>query len=408
MLLALCSCDAGERAADFFKSAASEAKLIWNELDEIAEFVFHRADRDKAATAALEAEAEIFGDTPIVSHSVHIEIVESPYNNAERTVIFSTGGVDCSDKTGTLTEAEARGYTRIERFEDASLDCVGDLLRAAGVEFEVRFERNPAPAGDVFALVFAGTSDSEAYYINARAPLTLYVSDEKLVMKSKGEKKTVYLTYDDGPSEISTVELLDVLDTYGVKATFFAIGDFVKKYPEAARQIADRGHTLSCHSLTHDYSKIYSSGYALSTEVIEWEKAVAEVGITLESKLFRFPGGSTSGYISDWLRSDMMTRLENMGYTVYDWNVVTNDALLYIKDEDESVYDYIRRNLVETFEQELNAKGDSNEPVIILMHESVRETVELMPWIIEYLMNNGYAFGELDELGTSWTFADRK
>ena len=104
----------------------------------------------------------------------------------------------------------------------------------------------------------------------------------------------------------------------------------------------------------------------------------------------------------------MKSRLGSMGYAVYDWNVVSNDSLLYMREDGESVHDYIKRNFIETFEYALREREKKDAPMIILLHEGVEETVDLMPWMIEYLMKNGYKFGSLTDLESSWTFADRK
>jgi peptidoglycan/xylan/chitin deacetylase (PgdA/CDA1 family) len=104
----------------------------------------------------------------------------------------------------------------------------------------------------------------------------------------------------------------------------------------------------------------------------------------------------------------MILSLESMGYTVFDWNVVTNDSLLYMAPSAKSTYDYIKENFIETFEKCLreNESKDS-APIIILMHETVPETVDLMPWMLEYIISRGYVFGDLAQFGGSWTFADR-
>ncbi len=408
LMLSLCSCNIKETAAELWGFSATQVTLVRDEFWEIAEF-FSNEPGGAGITTPTASEAAT--DAPLLPTVVtlrHIEIVESPYNSADRTVIFSAGNVDLSDKTETFAEGETLGYTRVPRFDEKSADSLAETLRAAGIDFDIIERKNPAPAGEVFALEFAGISDMEAYYINADIPVTLYVSSEKEAVMSDGGGMTVYLTYDDGPSGLSTERLLDVLDTYGIKATFFTMGNSVKKYPAEARLIADRGHILACHSVTHDYEKIYSSADALIGEVQEWERIVADTGITLTHRLFRFPGGSVSKYLTTTSEGEMRSRLEGMGYTVFDWNVVTNDALLFMREDGENVYDYIRKNFIETFELCLAENKKKEAPIIILMHENVSETVDLMPWMIEYLIDSGYTFGSLSDLGDGWTFAERK
>ncbi len=408
LMLSLCSCNIKETATEIRNYAVTQVMLIRDEFWEIAEFFSNEPDGTVSATPTA---SEVIADSPLLPAIItarHIEIVESPYNSADRTVIFSVGNVDLSDKTETFADGEMLGYACVPRFDEKNADSVAEMLNSLEIDFDIIKRKNPAPAGEVFALEFAGISDMEAYYINADVPVTLYVSSEKEAVMSDGGGMTVYLTYDDGPSGLSTERLLDVLDTYGIKATFFTMGNSVKKYPTEARLIAERGHILACHSVTHDYEKIYSSSDALIGEVREWERIVEDAGINLTERLFRFPGGSVSKYLTDTSLAEMQSRLEGMGYTVFDWNVVTNDALLFMREDGENVYEYIRKNFIETFELCLAENRKKDAPIIILMHENVSETVDLMPWMIEYLIDNGYTFGALDELGDSWTFSERK
>ena len=81
----------------------------------------------------------------------------------------------------------------------------------------------------------------------------------------KPKEKVAYLTFDDGPSNL-TLPLLDVLDRYGVKATFFLVGKTGEEDRKAMREIVQRGHAIGVHSYSHDYQKIYASDRKASTE----------------------------------------------------------------------------------------------------------------------------------------------
>ncbi|MBR3635842.1 MAG: polysaccharide deacetylase family protein, partial [Lachnospiraceae bacterium] len=78
--------------------------------------------------------------------------------------------------------------------------------------------------------------------------------------------KKVYLTFDDGPSP-NTEKILDILDEYDVKATFFVTGYQAEKHPEWYKEIVDRGHTIGMHSYSHVYSDIYSSTDAFFADI---------------------------------------------------------------------------------------------------------------------------------------------
>jgi len=152
---------------------------------------------------------------------------------------------------------------------------------------------------------------------------TTTVSRVVHVIKPAG---TVYLTFDDGPSE-HTGRLLDVLKKYGVKVTFFVTGRGDDSY---FKREFDEGHTVALHTNSHNYSYVYSNvdNYFNDLNTIS-DRVKTQTGI--ESKLIRFPGGS-SNLVSRRYdgRTRIMSRLVNevtaRGYTYFDWNVDSNDA----------------------------------------------------------------------------------
>lgn len=302
-------------------------------------------------------------------------------------------------------EEDKIGYTLIPHFSSNDAEAIRAALAMYGIEPQIVTRRNPAPENHVYAIEYAGFSDDKAYYINASCPVTLYVSAEKPVRSAPAEdgSNVVYLTYDDGPTYAETIRLLDVLDTYGVKATFFVTGEAAEKYPASAKSIVDRGHQIGCHSVTHIYDKIYADTAALEEELLWWEEIVAAAGITLDDahKLFRYPGGSNNAAIGGTAKSLEMTEmLTSHAYRVYDWNVVTNDAVLYTAPYGTDTYDYIRDTFLSTFDARI---AEGKTPIIILMHETVPETIDLMPWMIETLIDRGYTFGTLDTI-RPWMF----
>ncbi len=402
LCLTLVSCSGKET----FENVVEEWQLLRGEYREILAFF----EKDLSASSVESTGAVVSmadaGAVPALNTAAHTELLPSPYNSGLWTVFDAGNG---ENPAGAAYQSKT-GYVHIPLFEERDADAVAELFSSIGASVETVIRPNPTPTGQVFALRYGGFSDGEGYYVNPIVPVTLYVSDEKMAVTQEGRgHNVIYLTYDDGPTKTDTLRLLDVLDTYGVKATFFTVGGSVEKYPESARAIAERGHTLACHSVTHQYEKIYADTEALYGEAVEWERIVKEAGVTLENKLFRYPGGSVSKYVTEAKEKDMTAMLEGLGYTVFDWNVVTNDALLYMAEEGSDTYEYIRANFIETLELCLreNAKQES-APIIILMHETVPETVDLMPWMISYLTEQGFVFGDLSTFGESWTFADRE
>lgn len=400
--ISLCSC-----------SPAEEIKLICGEIDEIMQFFSPPMSEKESAYASFsEKSAE---SEPVLAQLKHAELLDSPYNSkVDVSAVSSVGSTDKLRTFGSETEvseSDKYGYTFVEKPESREYSYVEQIFAASGIETEVVYKPNSAPEGEVFAVEYAGFSCADGYYVNPDEGVVLYVSGKKPAKTAKEGDNLVYITFDDGPSAKNTTRLLEVLDTYGVKAAFFTTGEAIKKYPESAVAVVERGHVLGCHSVTHDYKKIYASVEALEEETALWEEIVAENGITREmlgQLTFRFPGGSVGSYFDSDTAEEMKQMLEERGYFIYDWNVVTNDSILYMAPDGVRSYDYIMETFAETLELGLRENSrKSGAPIIILMHETVDETAELLPWLLEYLIGEGYKFGNLADMGHSWTFADR-
>lgn len=137
--------------------------------------------------------------------------------------------------------------------------------------------------------------------------------------------KTMYLTFDDGPSEENTERVLDILKERGIKATFFLVGENVRKHPDIARRIVEEGHTIGIHCDSHDYGKVYKSVDSYIEDFEAAHQTVYEV-TGVDVKLFRFPGGSVNSYnrkVNDAIIKEMTER----GYIYYDWNASLEDAV---------------------------------------------------------------------------------
>jgi len=136
--------------------------------------------------------------------------------------------------------------------------------------------------------------------------------------------KTMYLTFDDGPSAECTDMVLNILRERNVKATFFLIGEYVEKYPEVAKRIVEEGHTVGIHCYRHDYGILYES---VDSYLEDFQKAYDIVKETtgVETRLFRFPGGSVNAYNKD-VCEDIIKEMTRRGYIYFDWNASLEDA----------------------------------------------------------------------------------
>lgn len=137
--------------------------------------------------------------------------------------------------------------------------------------------------------------------------------------------KTMYLTFDDGPSEENTRKVLAILRERNITATFFLVGENVRQHPEVARQIVEEGHTIGIHCDNHDYDALYQS---VDSYVADFEKArqtVYEV-TGVETNLFRFPGGSVNAFNKKTGKA-IIREMTDRGYIYYDWNASLEDAV---------------------------------------------------------------------------------
>ena len=185
--------------------------------------------------------------------------------------------------------------------------------------------------------------------------------------------RRVYLTFDDGPSAY-TDDILDILDAYGVKATFFVVGK--KGYTEQYQRIVDEGHALGMHSYSHKYQEIYSSVDAYRQDMDKLHDYLYEL-TGVDCKIARFPGGSSNKKTSRVNMQELIRYLGEVGIQYYDWNVSSGDAAAVPIDAEQiadNVLDHV----------------DRYNTVIVLMHDAAgkKSTVEALPTIIESILQS--------------------
>lgn len=189
------------------------------------------------------------------------------------------------------------------------------------------------------------------------------------VVAEETDTRKVYLTFDDGPSD-NTERILEILDQYGVKATFFVTGEEADKHPERYQAIVDGGHTLGMHSYSHRYSEIYESEDSFGSDLLKLQNFLEET-TQVTPQFYRFPGGS-SNTVSKEPMSVFCDYLTDNGITYFDWNVSSKDATSPMRSAEEIV-----RNCTADLERFNHA--------VILMHDAANKTstVEALPEVIE-------------------------
>ncbi len=204
----------------------------------------------------------------------------------------------------------------------------------------------------------------------------------KVDQADTAESGVCYLTFDDGPSD-NTLKILNILDTYNAKATFFVVGTAKTQY---LPQIVNRGHAIGLHSTTHKYDVIYKDINSYLADIQQISEIVyKKTGI--RSNIIRFPGGG-SNVISknhcEGIMTDLSQRMPELGYSYFDWNVVSGDADAASVPAATIVNNVLTR-----------AKGQKS--ICVLMHDTSAKgtTVEALPAIIEGLRKMGFRFEPL-------------
>ena len=188
----------------------------------------------------------------------------------------------------------------------------------------------------------------------------------KALWRMDKNEKSVYLTFDDGPIPGVTPWVLDLLDKYNIKATFFLVGDNIRKHPEEFKMIVEHGHRLGNHTFNH------LKGFEFNSE--EYLANIEKANEFLKTDLFRPPHGHMRGIQYYTLRNK---------YRIVMWDLVTRDysKRLNGKQVFEKVKHYVRNGSIITFHDSL---------------KSEKNMKYALPRSIEWLLEQGYTFKVFD------------
>lgn len=193
------------------------------------------------------------------------------------------------------------------------------------------------------------------------------------------DKPNVYLTFDDGPSA-NTDTILDTLEKYNVRATFFCIAREGQENADRYKRIVANGNTLAMHSYTHDYGKVYADLDAFKKDVTGISDFLFQI-TGVRPKFYRFPGGS-SNTVSKVPMRQCINYLNEQGIIYFDWNAQNDDATTEGKD-------YTAKQLLEAAMNSIHQSGDN---VVLLMHDeqTKAETAKALPSLIKKLKSENY------------------
>ncbi len=198
---------------------------------------------------------------------------------------------------------------------------------------------------------------------------------DKENLADESDIRKVYLTFDDGPSS-NTGKILDILDDYNVKATFFVNGRTDKHSIKMYKRIVNEGHTIGMHSYTHRYNQVYASREAFEKDFFRIRKLIYDT-TGVKSVYYRFPGGS-SNKVSNTNISDLISFLDKEKVTYFDWNVMSGDA---VSNELKS------SQIIENVMSDVIKYKTS----VVLMHDAANKdsTVAALPALIQKLQKEG-------------------
>lgn len=202
----------------------------------------------------------------------------------------------------------------------------------------------------------------------------------KVYSYTGGGADRVYLTFDDGPSSYITGEVLDILAANDVQATFFIL-NYTQGNRHLIARMINEGHTVAIHGYSHDYATIYANDDAFMENIYRLRDNLL-ADFNYNATVIRFPGGSSntvSAAYNTGIMSRLVERVEQEGFTYFDWNVSSGDASAAGASSYE-IYDNVTSRL---------RRGRNN---VVLMHDTnaKQTTADALQDIINYAKGNGY------------------
>lgn len=306
----------------------------------------------------------------------------------------------CNRNNGNKsTNADGNGQTSEQQVEEQPKDTIAPVITAysrslnvgedidvlkdvtaerEGKSVKVEVESsdlNIHKAGD-YTITYKATSEGGAV---GKKSVMFHVVDPK--------HKVIYLTFDDGPSNL-TGKVLQILKENDVHATFFVTGNH-QSHAKYMRQAFQEGNVIAAHTYCHDYS-IYTN-FDTYFEDLEKIEAFIEKEIGQRTPIIRFPGGSSNHVFAKY-NSDpefmmkLTDEVQKRGYQYFDWNLSNHDASANLVD-------------VETIKAKA-CRASLNE-IYLLMHDSPAKstTVEALPTIIQFFKDKGYEFATIKSTG---------
>lgn len=243
--------------------------------------------------------------------------------------------------------------------------------------------------GQVYNIDGVGTGGVRKLEFDENGRITSSILEKQdqppTVNRSGKVPKKIALTFDDGPNPIYTRKVLDILDSKGVKGTFFLIGENVLAYPEVAREIVDRGHEVENHTYSHPvFSKL-----DMSTQInqIKANTQLIENVTGQKVQYFRKPY-SENVTISTTSDVSYLSMLKDLGLSASEYDIDSKDWLL---DTPQQVVDKVKGDIAKS-------EGDYSQILLHDAHENPKDTLVALPQIIDYIQSQNIEIVRVDQL----------
>lgn len=225
-------------------------------------------------------------------------------------------------------------------------------------------------------------TDSDGKYFETRRTVKVVPAERQY--ETQLREKVIYMTFDDGPCEY-TDRVLELLDMYDAKATFFVIGGSAERNRDRIEKILSEGHQLGIHARNHDYGALYSSEEYFFEDFMSMQELVYEYTGSYAT-VSRFPGGSETAYQfmdkhTQGGFDSIKQRFDDMGVRYFDWNIQVEGEMSTSLD----MY-YFFKNQVPLYETPM-----------CLQHDTLFNSVNALERLLVWGTENGYTFAAIDE-----------
>ena len=317
---------------------------------------------------------------------IEYRVSDSSGNKSTQTRKLIVGDNNKPDMSlnGDETVYVTKGSSYTEAGVSVNDNCDGDLSKAVTIDGKVNTSKKGTYEIKYSVKDSSGNENSivRKVVVQEKKESNKNTNTNTNTTPNTNESGVIYLTFDDGPGAY-TQQILNTLDKYGVKATFFVTNQF-PRYQGMIAEEAHRGHSIGVHTLTHQWN-IYDSVESYWNDFNAMQDIILkQTGKT--TNILRFPGG-TSNRKAKVGMSNIVREVDAKGYKYFDWNVSVEDsgACAYKKDAKSCVISYFKTYL------------KPNRSNIVLMHDIKSFTANALDEMISYAKSRGYTFKPIDE-----------